>query len=531
MGQAVFNADNNTLPSDKRSRSQPQRTTHWESSGPPQDSSPPYRQGDTFRLPGPDSVDAPFEQRIIDAGKGPQVDSIDLVSVLPTPLYDDAGAEDAGEDGGQELVPHRQITPDSSELWDYNFGLPGPFGLDLCKTPGERIAYIFFFQCVSRIIPASDGPGSGYRELAALALTSPVLMDTVLSVSTRYMSHRGRIPDSLALSRQSRALRTLRESLGSLLGDHSQSDDLMSLSTTPLASAKRLEILAAIALQFTIEMMAGSSATKTHLRCAVNLLRELGWLKERPDSFIGRMLVFRVAFVDIVSSLLWYQRSLLLPDFWLFHPNDAGGDISRPSLQEMTGCPPQLFCFLAEISHLASDPERDLYSQDKMAKAYEIETALRIYGSKQLANDVATLHPSVSHLETLSKCYYWTAHILLQRRVCLDARTSPRVQFAVNSLICLMDSMPIGCGPDSSLSLPLSVAAHEAIDGQQRNCIIKKGRLLAAEYPSKTRDVMNDSFEAIWADMDRFHSTGEETWRPNDTADQDFVRSETLFIA
>jgi hypothetical protein len=91
--------------------------------------------------------------------------------------------------------------------------------------------------------------------------------------------------------------------------------------------------------------------------------------------------------------------------------------------------------------------------------------------------------------------------------------------------------MPLGCGPDSSLSLPLYVIAHEAIRPEQRHQILDKGRGLAMIYPCKTRELMNASFEAMWASMDEHAQSRQASWKMRDWLAEDLVRSRELFIS
>ncbi|KIW64877.1 hypothetical protein PV04_07181 [Phialophora macrospora] len=489
---------------------------------------------------------------------------LDLQHLIPTETSGEEGDATPAEDiDSDQLALASQPPAESSELWVYNTDLLGNFCLDEGQSPADRLAFTFFMQFVSRIIPAYDGPRSGYRELATYALTSPVLMDTVLSVATGYMSQRGGAPMVLALARQSRALKTLRETLlsPSASSTSGPGDHLPPLipKKSWTASVKQ-EILATIALQMSIEMLNGGPGVKTHLQYGVNLIDDLGWIEHREDSFIGRVLLYRIAFIDIVASFLWHRRPLLPPTFWLFKPEADSGEVSGPSLQDMTGCPHRVFSFLAEISHLASDSDRrdndtatdtgtgtgtegNDHPPDVMTKAHALETHLRNYGStahldlddraveQEEDEEPAGSRPdqSTRHLHTVSRCYYWTTHLLLQRRVCRDPRASRRVQFSVRQLIDLMDSLPIGCGPDSSLSLPLYTAAYEAVDQGQRRRILRKSKQLAEEYPSKTREAMNDSIQAIWAARDESQAVDQEN---NTTADTspDVVRSETLVL-
>lgn len=355
-------------------------------------------------------------------------------------------------------------------------------------------------------------------------------MNTIIAVSTRYMIQRGGAPLTLALSRQVRALKTLRSSLDPLFQESHISDKSCWSVTKTWGPTARLEILAAIALQFTVEMLIGGGEVKTHLNTAVNLLEQLESTVQGHDSFIERTLAYRIAFVDVTSSFFWCRRPLLPLSFWIYNTDD-GCDTSNPSIREMTGCPYWVFRCLAETSHLVFDAHKDSADRQAIiAKAYRIEEDLRNYLPTLFEPHSTTDVQTQIHLETLGRCYCWAALLLLQRRVFYDARSSSRVQFAVDKLIDLMESMPPKCGPDSSLPFALYVTAHEAIRRDQRDRILGKGRLLAELYPSKTREMINDSFRALWAYMDRFGTTDATYWHPDGEPGQDPIRAQWLFI-
>lgn len=344
------------------------------------------------------------------------------------------------------------------------------------------------------------------------------------------MSQKGGVPTTLALLRQSRALKTLRETLLGPLNSLQLSTNRWEADSTPGSrNPMKLELLATIALQLTIEMLTAGDGVMCHLQYAVNLIRDLGWFNQKADSSIGRLLLCRIAFIDITGSLMWSQRPLLPPSFWIFRPENSSDD-STPSLREMTGCPHRCFAFLAEIAHLAADHDNSPNDQEILAKAYDVESTFREYGSTHFQMKAGRAEGAASHLETLSRCYYWTTLILLQRRLCRDARASPRIQFAVNVLIDLMECLPVGCGPDSSLALPLSTAAHEAIDPEQRRRIVVMGDLLAKQYPSKTREVMNRSFERIWAEHDESLRQEDVRRQSAHLYDADIIRSRRLIL-
>ncbi|OAT11003.1 hypothetical protein BDBG_06761 [Blastomyces gilchristii SLH14081] len=397
-----------------------------------------------------------------------------------------------------ELVRISETTPSSLELRAWETSLNRDISSFLLPTAEESIAYVYFLRSVAMIMSACDSTQNGYRQLAILALSTPVLMGTVISISTTYMHLRGSAPMFLALQHQSRALATLRDSLGSLSS---------SVVKECNGHLKR-DLLATILLQITVEMASGGSGAKTHIAYAWNLFRELGYDRRKPTCSIGTVLVQRMTWIDTISSIFWQRRPFLPLSFWFFNynqdsPND--GD-SQPTVQETTGCPQWVISFLARISHLYADYSDGLPSFLLMPQAKELELDLNM-SARNYFNRTTAPYKNLSnrqrHLDVVGQCFYWSAVLLLQRRIFRDRRDSPRVQSSLTVLIELMESLPIGCGPDSALSLPLYLAAHEAIEPDHRTHIRSKSRQLTAEYPSKTREILTREYEIIWADIDR----------------------------
>lgn len=342
---------------------------------------------------------------------------------------------------------------------------------------------------VAQIIPAVDGTRNGYRQIAISALTSPVLLSTLISVATTYLHMRGGAPADLALCRQSRALANLRGSLGALMarGTSGLPDD---------ASSLRRDILAAILMQVTVGIANGSNEVRPHITYAFHLFKELGYVRGRPDSAIGLVLVQRMTCLDILSSIFWRRRPFLPVSFWFFDDQSEILD-SAPTFQETTGCPQWLISLLARISHLAADHTEGVQHDTLMSQAYEAESDL-IFAARTKLRCSTEIPAEHEHLDTVGRCFYWSAIILLQRRVFQDAQDSDRVQSALANLIELMEGLPIGCGPDSSLSLPLYVAAEQAIEAQHRARIRMKSCRLTSKYPAKAREAMTAAFEALW---------------------------------
>ncbi|KLJ11503.1 hypothetical protein EMPG_13308 [Blastomyces silverae] len=397
-----------------------------------------------------------------------------------------------------ESVRIGETTLSSVELRAWETSLDRDISSFLLPAAEESIAYMYFLRSVAMIMSACDSTQNGYRQLAVLALSTPVLMGTVISISTTYMHLRGSAPMFLALQRQSRALATLRDSLGSL------SSSVVKGCTEHL----KRDLLATILLQVTVEMASGGSGAKTHIAYAWNLFRELGYDRRKPACSIGTLLVQRMTWIDTISSIFWQQRPFLPRSFWFFNYNQDSPDDgdSQPTVQETTGCPQWVISFLARISHLCADYSDGLPSFLLMPQAKELELDLNI-SARNYFNRTSAPYKNLSnrqrHLDVVGQCFYWSAVLLLQRRIFRDRRDSPRVQSSLTVLIELMESLPIGCGPDSALSLPLYLAAHEAIEPDHRTRIRSKSRQLTAEYPSKTREALTREYEIIWADIDR----------------------------
>ncbi|KAL2443996.1 hypothetical protein ABEF95_014612 [Exophiala dermatitidis] len=84
------------------------------------------------------------------------------------------------------------------------------------ETPGEEIAYHYYFKHVSSFIPAYDGQENPYRKLCVVTLSYPVLLQTVISIATEHMFNFGRSNADLVASRQFRALKSLQAVISDL---------------------------------------------------------------------------------------------------------------------------------------------------------------------------------------------------------------------------------------------------------------------------------------------------------------------------
>lgn len=377
-------------------------------------------------------------------------------------------------------------------------------------------------QSVALILPGRSGVRNGYRQIAALALSSPTLLDTIVSVSTIYMHLRGIVPRSLALRRQSHALASLRRSVNTL------TDSADNVATGEAFSLKR-DVLATILLQITVEIANGTSFIETHITHALALFRELGYERARPTSPVGHVLLQRITFIDTLSAIFWRRRPLLPLSFWFLNePENLQPDAPIPPFQETTGCPLPIVAVLARISHLAADAKDGLASGAVMARAYEIEGDLALFAREiSSLNQSTCLDDDARHFDTVGQCYYWSAAILLQRTIFRDAHDSHRVQFCLGRLLALVEALPIGCGPDTQISLPLYAAALAAGTEEQRETIRRKNVALGGAYPMKARTALTEVFEEIWGAMDE---QGVAAGRGRVEIVSDMMKEKALFI-
>lgn len=374
-------------------------------------------------------------------------------------------------------------------------------------------------QYVALIIPAWAGARNGYKQVATLALSSPVLLDTLISVSTIYMHLRGIVPQSVALHRQSQALASLRRNISMLTSSEG--------GVSQDAACLKRDLLATILLQITVEMANGTSTIRTHLSYALRLFQELGYERSKPTSSIGVVLVQRITCIDVFSSIFWHRRPLIPSDFWFFNHEEYKIDETTPSFQETTGCPLWVVFIMSRISHLVADIQDGAIGDDiAFPRAMELESSLTELALFHFGTRSNPRWTGSKLLHTVCECYYWSAVIILQRRVFKDPRTSQRVQFCLIKLIDLLESLPLGCGPDSQLSLPLYIAAHVAMTSEHRCRLRAKSSHLSQIYPLKTRTVLTDAFEHIWAVAD---AQAEVHWEDQSMA-PDLMKDEALFI-
>ncbi|KAF5575657.1 transcriptional regulatory protein pro-1 [Fusarium pseudocircinatum] len=354
-------------------------------------------------------------------------------------------------------------------------------------------------------------PGNPFRELCRVSISYPLLLHTFLYVSAANMYNYCRGDLRVMEERRSQALRSLRSMERFLRIFNATEESSLFIESNALSILSLREVtLAAYLIHIASEVMTGSLTTDTHLQNAFKLVVELQYIDKMPDGFYSRFLVQRFAMIDVIMSLL-RRRKPLAPGSFILYQQHEEADVSGPSFRELTGCPQPVLSFLAKISILAIDLE--LGNDARLAQAYQLETTMRDWGSQKYpsplniaARSNSSLPGSPSqddHLSTLNACFYWMAHLLLARRVFMDPTASSRVQLYRKHLFCLMDRLPPGCGPDSSLPIPFYMAAREAIVPLDREWVRHKHTEMIAIYPDRSRELMMSLTEDIWSMSDR----------------------------
>ncbi|KAI1020250.1 hypothetical protein LB503_006016 [Fusarium chuoi] len=386
---------------------------------------------------------------------------------------------------------------------------PLPSRLPTCT---EEVAFNYFMTDASPRIPALDSTENPFRELCRVSISYPLLLHAFLYVSAANMYNYSRGDLRVMEERRSKALRSLRSMERYLRLSNANEASLISKENHAISVLSLKEVtLAAYLIHIASEVMTGSLTTDTHLRNAFKLVIELGYIDKMPEGFYARFLVQRFAMIDVIMSLL-RRRKPLAPESFILYQQHEGADLDGPSFRELTGCPQPVLYFLAKISILATDVE--LENDARLAEAYQLETIMRDWGSRKYPMPLSVAATSNSplsgggtasqddHLSTLNACFYWMAHLLLARRVFMDPTASSRVQLYRKHLFSLIDRLPAGCGPDSSLPIPFYMAAREAILPSDRKWVRQKHAEMIAIYPDRSRELMMSLTEDIWSMSD-----------------------------
>ncbi|KAJ4328492.1 hypothetical protein N0V84_001008 [Fusarium piperis] len=385
----------------------------------------------------------------------------------------------------------------------------GPLLSATLSSPSEEIAYTYYLNHTSSRIPAYDGPHNPYRKLCLVSVSYPLLLHTILYVSTVSMFNYGRSDSSLIAKHQSQASSLLQNAVAFLRAENDKPGKHVSGQSHALSVLSLREVtLAAYLMHIVAEVMSGSQTAETFLQNAYQLMVELGYIESMPETYYARLLVHRFAIIDVVLAFL-RRRKPIAPMNFVLYQQDEEMDHNEPSFRELTGCPQPVLAYLARISHLAYTAAA--YQEDSsshLAEAYQLETEMRIWGQRypvpftDQANAQTSAADERKNLDTLSECFYWTAQLLLARRVFLEPTSSLRVQFLRRHLFILMDRLPAGCGPDSSLPFPFYMAAREAMTSEDRDWVRRKHVEMINVYRDRSREIMMGLTEEIWSKAD-----------------------------
>jgi hypothetical protein len=375
------------------------------------------------------------------------------------------------------------------------------------------------------VISARDDNQNPYRKLSAFALGSPVLRHTLVSIATEWMFNYGRSNAQIAIARQSKALGSIRRLLCELGDDDSVTAPKAVRASTDTLQASREAALSAILMQIAHVVFSGCAGAEAHLQCSYHLLEELDYISHPGSSFLARILTQRFAMADVAASLLHGTRPKAPLTFILYQAYEEI-DLTEPTLCGMTGCPQQVLSALAHVAHLACDLRENRRELDEIYMVAEkLELSLRNWSVKRFP-DMLSLRPERSlsnlrynaerdqprfgnamqyHLALLNECFYWLAHLLLQRRIYRDAATSLRVRQTVKRILALMQAIPPGESPASSSPLPFYLVARECVSEEDRNWIRERHRLMKETYRSNTRGHLMMVTEEIWKYGDSHH--------------------------
>ncbi|KAJ5485296.1 transcriptional regulator family: Fungal Specific TF, partial [Penicillium diatomitis] len=403
------------------------------------------------------------------------------------------------------LVRHRSRRPRVDEN---RMGLYRRIPSSACAEPflgnEERRAW----ELVSSNIPAIDGPNNPYRQLSFTALTTPILLETVLCIATEHMLNFNMGDVSTAARHQQQLLRSISLRLEAI--EENQNQDLIRASRAT-GYLDHEALLTAIILQGAIVVQTADGVLEPHIRCAAFLMEKLDYFHRLPQSELLRTAIQRFAMVDVMLAVSRQRRPFSPRDFVLHLPDTETWDLTEPSFHKMTGCPQPLMCLFVRIIHLACDVSECVEQREStvliLNQAYALENDLRAWGSKYGVG----LQPTPRQrdpLDILSECFYWTAHLLLARRVFHDSTYSPRVQHTARTCFELMDQLATGIGPDSSLPQPFYLAAREAITAEDRAWIRQKHDSMTDYYREQQRHLAMELTQRIWAIVDGNFGSG-----------------------
>jgi Fungal specific transcription factor domain len=359
-----------------------------------------------------------------------------------------------------------------------------------------------------------------------------VLLRSVLSCAAEHTRSLGLCPAQLAVDLHDRAIRAIRLELAGWSPRAPVPHSSLPISIGMTADEA---LLAAVLLQPGAIAFSGSAplSVHTHLEIGFHMLTDLGYLKnpEIVNSFIPKFLLQRFAIVDLGICVWHRRRPRIAPDTWLIESinisrttvENAFEDI-QPSFYEMVGCPYTVYRFLNRVMHLASDVSclsSPQTQRNNYQEAISLETEIRTYD--------LTLHdfpdnasvPNAS-MDAIFRAFTHAALILLFRRVFLEPSSSPRVQNSIETILALIDTIPmtpknasagaedVHSGVDSATGLPFYLAAREAITTEIQDAIRQKHAEWREVYPNPARIQLMDVAEKLWLQRSKDPGLSEE---------------------
>ncbi|KAH8168709.1 ketopantoate reductase panE/ApbA domain-containing protein [Sarocladium implicatum] len=389
---------------------------------------------------------------------------------------------------------------------------------DVFQKADEIDAYTYYVDTLAGQFQAYDSLHNPYRKLSVLALSSPVLLHTILSCAAEHMHICGRLPIQQAIQQQERAIRLIRAGLSGWEPCGISPLDAGSGLKPRLLSADQA-LLAAILLQPAVLAFSGSNLAhaQTHRDMASFILSKVGYL-DSPDtitsSFIKKLLVQRFAIIDISLSIFDRQRPCIPEDHWLGQKrNSSVIDDSQPTLREMTGCDHITYTFILQAAHLAADRtdhelDEKLF-EDAIALETDIRQHLRNTQEAISADDRSkSSKPIPLSIRSLSRAFSGAALLLLLRRVFREDHLSPRVKNAVSTVCSAVEAISqctdnenefsSHSAVDSAMALPFYLAARDAAEPKLQEWMLEKHRAWGKVYPNPARARMMELAERIW---------------------------------
>ncbi|KAH7303957.1 fungal-specific transcription factor domain-containing protein [Stachybotrys elegans] len=393
-----------------------------------------------------------------------------------------------------------EALPSSNDDDDDDVAVPLPCSSNLFQKSEEMDAYAYYVDTLAGQFQAHDNLHNPYRKLSVLALSSPVLLHTILSCAVEHMHISGRLPIQQAIQQQERAIRLIRAGLSGW----KPSEDSRWIPAHPAVLA-----------------FSGSnlSHAQTHVDMASFIFSKVGYL-DSPDiiasSFIEKLLVQRFAIIDISLSIFDRKRPRIPAEHWLGQQRHSPVmDGSQPTLYEMTGCDHTTYTFMLQAAHLAIDradhgPREKLYED---AIALETDIRLHLQTSRDAVSADDRPKPKSLSIKSLSRAFSGADLLLLLRRVFKESHSSPRVQNAV-SIVCSAvdaiskcvdkedDSSPHPA-IDSAMALPFYLAARHAVDPDRQVWMLEKHKAWRKVYPNPARAQMMELAERIWEERSK----------------------------